>query len=342
VVATPGEEPVPTGALERQGEVAGDAADGETLALRTPPASPQSSGTQRLSWSRLSSYQRCGESFRLSYVEQVPKLPSGAALAGQATHRVGEQLAKDGTYSDPFYVEAVATVAGVQLFTELVEEAGGPDACQWGGRKRNLKDERTGRDIVDPETGEKVKVGENFDWMCTAIPTWIKRMATILRRDAEAGLYIVEANVEREVVVWLIPPGFDAKHWDGVQVHGYIDTLLLATDEGLPVIRDWKTGTMLEHMQLAVYAWLLEQLPEPLRVRTTVGQFGYLRGSKAEDWIKTHDLTALKPLVSQMFMSMLRGMKAEVYPLSPSSFCSSCWVRESCVYGKTLEPRKGG
>jgi hypothetical protein len=300
--------------------------------------SPPGEGTRQLSWSRLSTYSRCGEAYRLSYVEQFPKLPSGAALAGQAVHRVNEQLAKGGQFADPFYVEQVAAPVAVQIFTQMVEEAGGPDACQWGGRKRNLKDERTGRDVVDDE-GNKVKVGENFEWMLHAIPTWVKRLGTILRRDVESGWYIIQANVERQVTVWLIPPGFDGKYWDGVQVTGFIDTMLLANDYGQPIVRDVKTGTLLDVMQLAVYAWLLEQLPEPERVRTNMGQFAYLRGNDSSSWIKEHDLTHLKPIVPRLFHDLLKGLSADVYTLSPSTFCSACWVRQGCVYGKTLEEK---
>jgi PD-(D/E)XK nuclease superfamily len=332
LVVTPGEV---SAVQADQGEAKGDVSS---------PASPlpgTTEGTKRLSWSRLSSYSRCGESFRLSYVEQIPRAPSGAAMAGTAVHRVGEQLAKTGLFQDPFYVEGVAATAAVQLFTELVEEAGGPDVCMWGGRKRNLKDERTGKDVLDDE-GNKVKVGEDFRWMVQTIPTWVKRLGTILRRDIEHGLYIVEANVERQVTVWLIPPESDERMPDGVQVTGFIDTMLLANDYGMPIVRDVKTGTLLDEMQLAVYAWLLEQLDEPAKVNTTIGQFAYLRGADSGSWIKEHDLTLLKPIVPQLFDGLLKGIAAEVFTLSPSSFCGSCWVRHGCVYGKTLDERKEG
>jgi hypothetical protein len=266
-------------------------------------------------------------------VEKLPLAPSGAALAGGAVHEVIEEMIReDNWWRDPFMVENEGARRAIVKFEKAVEEAGGADACRWGGRKRNLKDE-AGKDVVD-EQGNKIKVGEDYRWMIQTLPTWVKRAGTILRRDEQSGLYIVQANVERSVTAWLVPPEQDLPYC--VAITGIIDLMLLADDLGQPRIRDWKTGTMLEKVQLAVYAWLLEQLPDSVRISTNQGEIAYLRGSKPEDWIKPYDLTGLKPVVPQLFLRMVQGLEAGVYHLNPSSFCGSCWVKEHCPVGRGM------
>jgi len=300
----------------------GGASVTEAPAVEAPP-------TLRLSYSRLSKYQRCGEAYRLQYVEQVPTIPSGAALAGSAVHTVIEEMVMDGWYTDPRLVETQGSVRFVTLFTDAVAEIGGVDACRWGGQKRAMRDEQTGKPLKDAE-GKTILVGEDFAWFCKMGPTFVKRAGTILRTDAANGLRVIEASVERQVTAWLDE---DA----GVQITGIIDVMLLADDTGFPTIRDWKTGTWTDAMQLATYGWLLEAIEDDsARIKADRGEIAYLRGAGPDTWIKSYDLSKWKPLVPRMFRGMVQGLGAGIYQLQPSSFCGSCWVKDSCDYGVTL------
>jgi hypothetical protein len=322
----------------------GSGESGEAPAVEVAEASPPTgpiplTATKSLSYSRLSRYNRCGRAFELQYIEKVPMLTSGAALAGKAVHEVNEQMVAEGWWRDPKAVEEVGGPLFLSIFARLVEEEGGADALLWGGRKRALRDEQTNKVIKDAE-GNTILVGEDFTWFSKMGPTFVKRAGTILRSANEVGLYVVEASMERRVTVWLDPPR-PVDDYGGIQVTGIIDIMLMADDVGTPWIVDWKTGTYIDEMQLAVYAWLLENIEdENARVRTNAGAIAYLRGASPDTWWKPYDLTPLKPLVPVQFKNLVRALDAGIYMLQPSSFCGSCWVKEHCEYGRVLEARK--
>lgn len=280
-----------------------------------------------LSFSRLSTYSRCGEQYRLRYIEKVPRLPSGAAIAGTATHKVVEEMATDRWFQDPGAVESHGAKRFVEVFDELLAAEGGPDAVKWGGRKRILRDETTNKPVLD-ESGEPVKVGENYPWMLKMGPTWVKRAGAILRSDVEQGMSIAEEGIEVEVRAWLDEEG-------GVLITGYIDAMLLVDADQRLRIRDWKTGSWLDHMQLVNYGWLWNRSHPGANV--SVGEFAYLRGAKPEDRLKVYELAPLYPAIEKMFSDAVQGMTGEHYQLHPTSFCGSCAVAPACVYGRTLE-----
>lgn len=300
-----------------------------------------------VSYSRLSRYQQCGESFRLQYKAEVPTLPSGAAIAGTVCHGLIEEMTIEGWFRSPDTVESVCAVEFEKRFTkQLVDEGGEPrysegklvdfDGILWGGRKRALRDDND-KIVRDPE-GKSIMVGENYLWFLKMAPTWLKRAGTVLREDERAGLTVAQANVERRVTAWLIPPHTEEAFPEGVLVTGIIDLMLLVDEAtGSPVIRDWKTGTYVNPIQLADYAWLLANVDDPnARIVAEVGQIGYLRGTTKDTWIREYDLRPWISIIPRMFKEMVLGVDAGLFPLHPSSWCGSCWVRQHCEYGVTL------
>lgn len=299
-----------------------------------------------VSYSRLSRYQQCGEAFRLQHVVEVPTMPMGSAIAGTVCHELIEEMTLEGWFRSPDTVEANAIVEFEKRFTSgLVKEGGEPlyvdgklmdfDGIYWGGRKRAQRDDND--KIVRDAEGKSIMVGENYPWFLRMAPTWLKRAGTILREDESRGLTVAQANVERRVTAWLIQPHTDPNYPEGVLVTGIIDLMLLTAQDGSHVIRDWKTGTYVNPIQLADYAWLLANIDhEPDRVEVKYGQIGYLRGKTKDTWIREYDLRPWVNLIPRMFKEMVAGVDAGLFPLHPSSWCGSCWVREHCDYGVTL------
>lgn len=301
-------------------------------------------GTMAVSYSRLSRYQTCGEAYRLQHVQHVETEPGGAAIAGSVCHSIIEEMILDGWFRKPDTVEEYGAEQFRARFPVALEDAGGKPilgdegtvldytGIRWGGRKRALRDDND--KIVRDENGKSIMVGENFPWFQNNAPSWLKRAGTILRADEKAGAEIASPNIEVGVAAWLHGPG-------STLITGIIDVMLLEVPEIGPVIRDWKTGSFMPGpMQLANYAWLLENQADELnRLTVRHGQMIYLRGKTKETWVRGYDLTKLVPIVPRMFEDMLRGVEAQVYQLVPSSFCSSCWVKDHCDYGKTLEAK---
>lgn len=287
---------------------------------------PQS--TRRISWSAMSSYTQCGEKYRLQYQEHVPKRVLGAGLAGSAVHEViADYLIAGGYFMDPAAVEHDGAIEFIEAFTRKVEEAGGPDNLYWGGQKRLLRDEHD-KPVIDPKTGEKIKVGEDFQWFCKMGPTFVKRAGAILREDRERGFTIVEAATEIGVSTWLDEPG-------GTLLHGMIDVSVIADSEDVPRIRDWKSGSLMNPYQLANYGWLWERV---FGDHIEYGEFAKLRAAKPEDRLLVYPLDPMYPIVEEMFRRTLGGIDAGYFGFNPSSFCVSCTVKDSCAHGRTLEP----
>jgi hypothetical protein len=103
-----------------------------------------------LSWSQLQTLSDCGEKFRLSYVQQVPRAPQGPLIAGRAIHAAIEwaerpQRELDGwcpiqdlTHgTDQERADFLASLKGefTAVFDDDVADEGGADVIRWGGRK---------------------------------------------------------------------------------------------------------------------------------------------------------------------------------------------------------------
>lgn len=266
-------------------------------------------GMEYLSFSRLSTYDTCGERFRLRYVDRVPSIPSGAAIGGSAVHQVIETAELEGWWEKDFEdAVMLLTNAFRAVFKERVEaETQHGEEIRWGGRKT-----------------KQYPMGEDFQWWDRyAGNLFLRRYLSVRKRDAEEGWRILDGGVEMEIGAYL----------DDRYIKGFIDALGYVTGDGEVVIRDWKTGTWLQPFQLAVYAWMVQQ---SRGLTVTRGQIGYLRGSSSETWIKEYDLSEWIDIVPRKFTDLVRGIEAQIFPIQPSNLCGSCAVRPYCAYGKTL------
>lgn len=275
-----------------------------------------------LSFSRLGTFGKCPRSFQLSYIEQVPQLPQGALAGGSAVHDTIEVAeVKEWWATDEGMAEAQEHFKA--RFRELVDENGGPRAHRWGGRKS--------KEWPDGET--------HHWWLQNGSRLMLPTYAKVRRADAEAGVAKVE-HAELQVLTEL--PGAKAADGGNVMLKGYIDLQVITDADGVRRVRDWKTGSSnAEPIQLAGYCWQLQQAG----AQVTEGEFVYLRrtGAKA---VQSHDVTALIPLVPEMYRDlagiMLAAQAANCYPMQPNSFCVACKVRMSCPYGATLgDPPEG-
>lgn len=263
-------------------------------------------GLGYLSWSRLNKYNNCGEQFRLIYVEGITdQEPSGAALAGRAMHAAIRDAEANESWADPDDTFTMP-FAFSEYFAQYVEEAGGPDACRWSGRK-----DRDGRPNEDYQW-----------WVQYAGPLFCNRFAAVRLEDEKQGCRLVDAEFEVSVDV------------AGRNVVGYIDSLMVNAD-GEAVIRDWKSGKMLDPYQLGVYSWMLENSER--HITADIGHIGYLRGNTLGDQLKVYDIRAWRELVPRLLNDLVRGVEGGIFPLRPSPFCVACSVRVHCEYGRTLD-----
>lgn len=262
--------------------------------------------TQTLSFSRLSTYHRCGEQFRLLYVEKAtPRIPQGALLGGSTVHDLIAYAEKERLWGLD-QEELVGELWG-SWWRSKVKEAGGPREIRWGGRKTKA-----------------FPSGEDHLWWLSQGRVMLKRWASQRRLDEDLGFSLAFDNVELQVLAEI----------HGHQIRGFIDCLVLVTPDGERIVRDWKTGQVggADPLQLATYAWILRQGPG---IGVDRGEFVYLRG-KDEGRRRPYDLRALLPLIERQFGDLLRGVEEEIFPVRPSTMCPSCSVRKACPYGATL------
>lgn len=268
---------------------------------------------RHLSFSQLNVYDSCSEKYRLSYVENAPREPQGAFLGGIAVHETIAQSETVGWWpeEEPFAdPSAVAIAYFLRTLHDQVDKNGGEDAIRWGGRGG----------------------GETLAW-------WEKQGEFMLRRyqltrvgmEAE-GWGSVEGGTEMRVIAEL--PGVSSP------VIGYLDKFMMH-EGGEPLILDWKAGRVgwVEPMQFATYANLVERARG---IRVTRGVVVFLR---APEPAKRVQAVHFEPLIDRMpdvFAKMVAGIEAGIFAPHPSSFCSSCSVRESCWYWRGTRPPEEG
>jgi RecB family exonuclease len=264
-----------------------------------------------LSFSRLNTYNTCGNLFRLRYVDRVIQEPGGPLLGGSALHTALEVMERKGLWPSDEGVEKVQKAFLDDFDAQLSEASDSPFPIRWGGRKS--------RDW--PE-------GENADWWRGMGPLFVKRACLLRRADEAAGFTVKPEGVEMEVLAPLD---------DQIMVKGYIDAFLMVTPDGEPMLRDWKSGKVGGNnpLQLATYAWALAELGIS---RPTVGQYVYLRAGEKSKGLATYDLTAYLPMVAPMYQDLVKGIAAGVFPVQPGFLCGSCSVRHACTYGQALDP----
>lgn len=254
-------------------------------------------------------------------IEQVPIQPSGAAIAGTAIHATIEISEYEEFWKDWSNFEDDGIGAGLFIdeFGRLIAEAElDGKTIRWGGRKTKEWPE-----------------GETADWWAVKGPEMLRRYALLRRADADAGMIALAENIERKVAA-----NFTTRDGRLMLIEGYIDAVLMVTSDGEGIIRDYKSGTWIELTQNPIYAWLLAQdQKRPWTI--TRGQIAKLRAAKMDNMLTEYDLSPWLPLIPRLFEEAEEGIRKAIFHLNPSSFCSSCLVRASCVWGSTLATDEG-
>lgn len=195
-----------------------------------------------------------------------------------------------------------------------------------------------GKMLKDLAVWEKAR--EDLRWWARNGPLMVRRAGALRRQDRDQGTEVALDAAERRLEL-RIPLG------DRIVPVVVILDLAFTHAGGEPRIRDYKSGTMIQPLQLAFYAWALRQLEDghPLAWPVEVGEIADLRanGGPAET-VKEYDLRPWLPLIPgfvEQHMAMVAAEVAagEVFELRPSSFCPSCAVRDFCRYGQTLPER---
>lgn len=217
------------------------------------------------------------------------------------------------------------------------DRSGGPDyEAEAPTARTNSATGRTSKDLA-----QWVKAREDLAWWVRNGPLMVRRAGELRRRDAAIGTEVLAGAVERRLEIHVPFEG------EIVPIVVIPDVALINAGGELR-IRDYKSGSFSEPMQLAFYGWALGELPDghPLQFPATVGEIASLRKPSVDDVLEEFDLTQWIPLIPALVARHLAAVRAEVaageiFELRPSSWCPTCDVRAGCMYGRTLPEREG-
>jgi hypothetical protein len=252
-----------------------------------------------LSHSRADKYGKCGEQYRLSYIEHVPEIPSLAQLGGRAVHEYAQAL-------ELFRLGLGPAPAGFAVLFEMELakaelESGLPrDKFKASGRKTvarpNGEDIAYWRDVLGPDMCERLTA---FDW-----GEWT--VATDLPEDSNGNTNGLEYHVEV----------------DGFQ--GFVDRID-QDKHGNKRAVDYKSGQRIyPSVQTELYMIALQKLG----VRCVYG--GYYLARKAE---LTYRPVKWSVSTFDTYLGLHRtGIDAEFYMPHPGEHCGWCSVSDHCAY----------
>ena len=277
-----------------------------------------------LSFSKLNTYHDCGEKYRLSYIEKVPREAAGALIGGIAVHETIQLAEREDWWLAEDALESLATPMAVQFrktFDEQAVRAAGTvrgrlieddpdtemdlinlDAIKWGGRGQS----------------------EDYPWWMVNGPLMLQRYAATRRAMVAEGWGVVEGGVEMKVIADL--PGVP------IPLIGYLDKFLMH-EGGEPLIVDYKTGKVgnAEPFQFATYAAMIKATRG---IDVTRGSAIFLRSASAESRVQPIEFELLIPRMAERYANLAKMLAAGVYDPNPRAYCSGCGVRDYCWYWK--------
>lgn len=269
----------------------------------------------RLSYSALSTYLECGEKYRLSRVERVPRAPAYWFPGGTAVHygcEVYDLAILDGDAQD------VATAKAIKAFHDkfneeiiLAAEAAPGMDFRAGGKATKANPNK--EDGVWWRNDGPVQVKQYCEW-----------------REAHSLLEI-----------WHTPDGqpavelaFDMPMDDySPAVRGYIDRVFVNTATGDLIVVDIKTGSRIpaDFTQLAIYATAVEV---QFGVRP---QFGCYYMSRKREMTTPMDLSRFNAtMLGQWFAKAREGIERNIFIPHLTSMCGTCEVADFC-YAKNAD-----
>jgi putative RecB family exonuclease len=249
-----------------------------------------------LSYSGLSSYNTCGEQYRLDRIVGLPDLPGVYHAGGTAVHLA--TAAKDWATlgsTDP-------VLSFNEYFNQAMEEQEqetGTTRDQWkvAGRKPNVEDIPWWRLNGGSFVASWGRWFNNTGWT-----TWITP-------DGEPA---IELGMEEPI--------------GDVPSHGFIDRVLV-DDQGELVVVDLKTGKPpKDRLQLATYA---SYINSRYGVNCTRGGYWMARGGILTG---KHDLSPLLDgRLEYEYSQAWKGIENEIFPAKPSGLCANwCPFNKYC------------
>jgi hypothetical protein len=247
------------------------------------------------SYSQLTEYMKCGESFRLSRRVGVKEQPSVWLPGGTAFHNTTERY-------------DLGTMNGMSITSVFVDE--------WNRAVAEQTD-RAPAGYEDPSTWRVAGKGkESIDWWLTNAPKWCE--AYVAWREA-SNLQLVEHGVEAELMPEL----------SGVLVKMYPDRIFV-DEYGQALIVDLKTGSSDQpsSLQLGVYRVGVAKLTG---LDAEWGAFYSARKGKLDPPVKIDHWTEER--IGQLFHVFDQQERAGQYLPNIGSHCKyMCSVRNWCVY----------
>lgn len=265
---------------------------------------------ERLSYSKLSTYETCPEQFRLIVVDELPDTVGWYHAGGSAVHALTEAQDMHSFGADPpkdfnyYFDKAIA---------ETEELYPGRPKAEW------------------LTTGKGAKL-ENETWWRNAGPG----LAAIWTRWLEASPFVIWVTPEGEPAIEL---EMDSTFGE-VPSKGFIDRILIRQDAdwddpSTPLgVVDLKSGKPPSGpTQLATYGDACLQRGWPA---TWGGYFIVKSGTLA-----MYDLTDLMGArLHYQYEQAWRGIKNAVFPARPSGLCKNhCGVAQYCAWGGQLTDR---
>lgn len=259
----------------------------------------------RLSFSQISKFIDCGESYRLRYVEGYKEdTPAWWSVAGSAIHSVTEKYDRGESMSD------LEAECGWAIDVEIEKQKMFSDVpmSQW---KTNSK----GQGEEYWRENAPLHVQRYIDWRNET------RWHVLSMPDGSLG---IEVRVEGEIA--------------GQPFIGYIDRVFV-NDDGEAVIVDLKSGATTPYlpMQHGFYRELLRQRYD---ITADKGAFFKTKAGTAAapgGLSPLHDLSLYTPEVLGMYTSnLVTSRETGNFTPNPSWMCGTCGVRPQCRIGSLL------
>lgn len=254
------------------------------------------------SFSRYSSYLRCGKAYELEKLVKAPRLPAWYSIGGTVVHEETESYDRLCLLQGELVtVEADLLTKRVhakldELVAEEVEKTG-VDPAKW---------QALGRGEAGKQRGEFWR-----DQAVAMVQRWIDWRAETNWQWAE---FKGEPGVELRLEIEL----------GGLPFTAILDRLPIMPNEDLAVV-DVKTGTKTNALQLGTYATAVQAAGLP---RPKWGMFWMAKTGKHTPPIPLDMYT--KDYLDQIFGEAAEGVRRGVFPPSVGEACRMCSVADAC------------
>lgn len=262
-----------------------------------------------LSYSQVSTYNHCGEQFRLQRLMGAPDRPGWALPGGSAVHAATEEydrvMHEHGTNDMlPSTPDEYAT-----LFNEHF------NACIADSEKRSGMDKSEFR--ASGRASKAWPEKENEAWWRENGPVMVANWAA-WRANTPWTLYVFDDDEPAIEVLFEIVVG-------GTPLKGAIDRIFL-TPEGEVVTCDLKSGREPDsNLQLGTYA---KALRDEFGIPATWGTYWMARTGSNTVSVDLSMYT--DAYLDHHYGEARRGMEAGLFPAKVSNMCGSCGVRDAC------------